>query len=315
MNYEKALDIFEIKNNSNTFLHLNNETLRKKYLKLSLLHHPDKNNNTNTSKEKFQEITEAYNLLLSISILDKEDEEEDFNSDFVQEQPRDFISILKLFINSLSVEQQIKDILINMFENKEKSTLEYLFISIIKIGLFNDNNKDIVNPIYNILNKYKNLLHIPCEILDKIRNLLYEDNFEYYSISPTLTDMFNNNIYKLEIENSMYFVPLWHAELFFEKTKKLNKNIIVNLIPQLPLGYEVDGENNIIITTSLTDLIAKNNKIIFENFINLEIGLSINPLLGNQTIIFENIGISKINENDIYDVEEKGNIIVKIIAN
>lgn len=39
------------------------EELKKSYRKLSLKWHPDKNNNSDTAKKKFQEISEAYNIL------------------------------------------------------------------------------------------------------------------------------------------------------------------------------------------------------------------------------------------------------------
>tara|TARA_R110000796_G_scaffold156561_3_gene273346 strand:+ start:1002 stop:1421 length:420 start_codon:yes stop_codon:yes gene_type:complete len=41
------------------------EEIRKQYLKLSLKHHPDKNNNSITSVTKFQEIATAYNKLIN----------------------------------------------------------------------------------------------------------------------------------------------------------------------------------------------------------------------------------------------------------
>ena len=39
------------------------DTIKKSYRKLSMLHHPDKNNNSQESKERFQKINEAYEVL------------------------------------------------------------------------------------------------------------------------------------------------------------------------------------------------------------------------------------------------------------
>ena len=36
------------------------DEIKKSYRRLSMLHHPDKNGNSDASKEKFQKISEAY---------------------------------------------------------------------------------------------------------------------------------------------------------------------------------------------------------------------------------------------------------------
>ena len=54
MNYYKILNVNENANQSE---------IKKAYRKLSLEHHPDKNNNSDESNAKFKEISEAMKLL------------------------------------------------------------------------------------------------------------------------------------------------------------------------------------------------------------------------------------------------------------
>ena len=63
MNYKDAFDILEIDFTQTKYEDLSLEYLKKQYRKLALKNHPDKNGNTNESKEKFQQINEAYHYL------------------------------------------------------------------------------------------------------------------------------------------------------------------------------------------------------------------------------------------------------------
>ena len=54
MSFYKVLDISES---------ASQDEIKKQYRKLSLIHHPDKNNNSKESQEKFQKISEAYETL------------------------------------------------------------------------------------------------------------------------------------------------------------------------------------------------------------------------------------------------------------
>ena len=87
MDLKMALEIFEI--DSHEYSTLNEKDLKKKYHKLALVNHPDKNDNTTQSKEKFQNIQLAFEYLKNeINFLEKET-----SDDF------DYSSILNQFIN------------------------------------------------------------------------------------------------------------------------------------------------------------------------------------------------------------------------
>ena len=58
MDHKRALEILEI-----DVVNFNLDFLKKKYHKLALQNHPDKNDNTKESNEKFKQINEAYNFL------------------------------------------------------------------------------------------------------------------------------------------------------------------------------------------------------------------------------------------------------------
>ena len=72
MDLQEALHILEIENISNVSL----EYLKKKYHKLALQNHPDKNGNTIESKERFQRNNESYEVLKrEISIINNNSDE------------------------------------------------------------------------------------------------------------------------------------------------------------------------------------------------------------------------------------------------
>ena len=107
-------------------------------------------------------------------------------------------------------------------------------------------------------------------------------------------------------------MPLWHNELYFESSESNNfKEIVVSCEPEL--------SNNIKIVKINFDLIDLPNLIINDGKISFNIGkkefnIPVNKLYmkKNQYYRIKNEGLSKINENDIYDVSIKSDIVVNI---
>ena len=290
MDIERAREIFDIDPATN----VSQELLRKKYLKLSLQHHPDKNNNTTESKELFQDITQAYSLLCESSC----DEPSSNNADIPS-----YISILKTFITSLFTDNPRSSlggthgILFNIINNHD--LLNFLSLK-----------REHMIDIYEILDKHKRILRIPTSFLETIRISIYGNNIEYYTLTPSLHDLFSDNVFKLEIEGNIYFVPLWHNELFYEKTDKYDKHVIVKCEPHIPSDImEIDEHNNIIINWT-TPLSFNTININIENVINLNIDPKKLLIKPTQKIVFKGAGISKINDADMYDISKKSNIIL-----
>ena len=72
MNYKEAFCILEIDIDNVEFKDITLDYLKKKYHKLALKNHPDKNGNTIESTIKFREINEAYLLLRPVFTMEKE---------------------------------------------------------------------------------------------------------------------------------------------------------------------------------------------------------------------------------------------------
>jgi hypothetical protein len=278
---EDAFDIFEIYS-----LNISKEELKKKYYKLALLYHPDKHQNSIESNKKFKQITEAYELLKK-EIEDENEVEENVSMNYS--------SFLNLFLNNNTFLSSIINYLLNDYEN-------------ITIQLFEGINKTVALEVYNFILKNKEILHISNDLVDKLKNIIidkYKD-VNIYILKPSLDELFNDRIYKLVIDENTYYVPLWHNELEFDG------DIIVKCIPELPENIIIDENNNIHIHLKLVfsnELLDNNNIDVINN---LQIPISKLLIKKKQSYFFSKKGISIIKEKDIYNVEERSDIIVWI---
>jgi curved DNA-binding protein CbpA len=310
MNYTNAFKILEIDLYDLDYTEINLNLLKKKYHKLALQNHPDKNGNTIESKEHFQKINEAY------SYLKREIKFEEENLDDVDVNCKDefmYINILYSFLK----DNKYNDLICKLIK---EIILNYKNIS---LQLFEKIDKETLLDIYIFLSKYKNILHFNQSIIDNIKEII---NYKYkeiiiYNLNPNINDLLENNIYKLFIKESqqnnkkLYLVPLWHNELYFDN------ELIVLCEPELPENISIDENNNIYVTIEIC--IEKLKNLIFENknyFFQLDkinkkvFEIQVDKLLfkKQQYYKIKKEGISKINENDIFDISEKADIIINI---
>jgi len=309
MNYKTALEILEIDMSEKKYSDINLEYLKKQYHKLALQNHPDKNGNTKESKEKFQVINEAYEYLKREINFN----EQGFNEQAEKSNSTVYIDILQSFLS---------EIFAGKYNDKFYEIIKKIIVKKIPNKLFKELNKEMALDIYNFLSKYKNILHINQEILDNLMEIVqekYEDVMEYYKLNPSIDDLFENNVYKLYVNEQLFLVPLWHNELYFESSEVNNfKEIVVSCEPELSKNIKIDENNNLVVKiefnlNDLLNLILNDGKIFF-NIGKKELSIPVNKLYMrlNQYYRIKNEGLSKINENDIYDVSTKSDIIVNI---
>ena len=165
-----------------------------------------------------------------------------------------------------------------------------------------------------MLCKYKTILHIDATLIDNVKNIILTkySNDQIYILNPCLDDLFENNVYKFELTNKTYLVPLWHNELYFDGEN--NSEVIVKCIPELPENVSIDENNNL-----LVHLFVKLEKGLLTNNIAFQLGCktfyiqtSHLYLKTHQSIVLKKQGISKIMEHDMYNIDNKSDIFVSL---
>jgi hypothetical protein len=169
INIQKALDELEISLDDIELTKLDHEYIKKKYHKLALKWHPDKNNET-YAKEKFQKISESYDYLTNeLYILNCDTKNSNTSDDFVSsnysEDSKIYINILSNFITSL-LKGTYSDVLTNIIKEislgYETITLTYLRKK------FEEIDKQNAIELYKLLYKYNRILYISNDILELV---------------------------------------------------------------------------------------------------------------------------------------------------
>ena len=255
MNFQTAFEILEMDTNKISYNEITLSYLKKKYHKLALQYHPDKNPGIE-SKEKFQRIDEAYKYLK---------EEMDFGEKSNLEpeegvgETNQYVYFLSLFLQTIlqghtsKIIEIITTIIKKIVIGCQKVTFHW----------FEELDKETSIQIYDFLSKYRNILYIQQDILSKVREIVLDKckNDQVYILNPSIDDLLEQNIYKLVIDNEIYFVPLWHinCDILYDKVDKKEENnnselkeeIIVRCIPELPENLWIDEEENLHITKEI----------------------------------------------------------------
>ena len=295
------------------------EELKKNYRLLALKHHPDKNENSEESCNKFKDINSAYLFLLNFDISHESHETSDFKDDENNPSSYSYSSIFRIFIQSLLkkmtvVSQENNTITINMLLKIIVEDCHEL-----SLKMFEDLDKNVAYNVYEIITTYYKFFHISEEkmvLFERImRDKMALDNLVVISVS--LDDLFGvNNIYVLDHDNKTYYIPLWHTELYYNLGETDNKSVdlIVRCIPTIPPHIYIDANNDIYvdIRMKITDLLEK-------RCIEFEVGgkifmidASVLYIKNNQSYVLSGCGIPIINSKNIYDTSEKSSIIVNI---
>ena len=319
MNYTEAFKILEIDLTNTNLNDITLEYVKKQYRKLALKNHPDKNDNTQESNEKFIQINDAYHYLKAeLTHLHDEGKgnivhDVDVDVDDISDDTTSSIyyDILHQFVKTI-------------FEGTYNEIISKVISNIITTGkkisetIFDELDRDTALNIYTFLSNNRQTLHINEMVLEKIRDIVVNKykNVEVYKLNPSINDLLNNNLYKLYISGELFLVPLWHNETFFDFS---GCEIIVISEPELPNGVRIDEDNNLLIDTfislqnDLPNLLFSNDGLLKLHICEKEFSIPLSKLYmkKEQQYIIKNAGLTKI-KKDVYDISEKSDIIVTI---
>lgn len=308
MNYKKAKKILNINNDNFDF-----KLLKHNYYKLALINHPDKSNDLN-SKEKFQDITLAFNYMKNYlnnkNNINFDCEDESLYSEIEKNNSNDdiynYLYLLLKFILSLNYEIDItsQDIQ-HIFNN-----LNYDYIDIIKKNI-NLLSRENIKKIYiNLINAD---ISLDNELIKILQDILKLYKTKIYKINPTIDNILNNDICCLTFNEQKIYIPLWYNEI----NLNLNNEVyIIQCIPNIQSNMFIDDENNLYYNLDLNFKNLLENKDDKYNFKigthNFNIKISDLKLKKNQIIVLKNQGISKPCHENIFDISKKCDIILNI---
>ena len=302
MNYERACKTLDIDPSRK----LDMNTLKKQFRLKALLYHPDKNpqKDKDVINMKFCDVKESYEFLLRnmenpLNTL--------FSDEMCGDEETSYNDYLFSFLKSIMTHDKEDNLFYTILQRISGSCEAKVLDTLIKL------DKKILLKIYTLITKYKESFHFSDELLESIKAIITNKtkDDERIILNPTIDDLFDNNLYRLEVNDNLYVIPLWHNELVYDND---GNDMYVKCYPMLPENVEIDHNNNLHIHKSfkIGDIWGSHEIEIEIGKKNFSIKMSDLKMVEEQVITKTQCGISRINTKDIYDISSKGNIVFHV---
>ena len=292
MDYDKACEILEISQKHTS------DQVKKAYFRMALRFHPDKYKDDNG--EKFKEVKSAYEFLSS---RDKNYEKINIDDDI------NYKELIKMCVKYFSPDKNWDNIFIDTsFQGIMKDCQK------ISLKIFEKLNKERARQVYEFIYKFNSVMGVDIELLNNFKKIL-QNKMVYDNIiilNPSLKDLFNDNIFKLEIDEKEFYVPLWHHELHYGLK---GKDLVVRCEPEIPDNIWINESNNIYLTMqiSIKDLFEKgfHEFKVGEKMFKIE-SESLKITKEKQIVLLKEKGILRINEKHTFVTSLRGDIYVEV---
>ena len=224
MNGAQACEILDIYPQN-----INETIVKKQYRAFALLYHPDKSKDDN-SKEKFQKVHEAYKHLLTHCT--------NGTRVFEDERNHHYSSFVFNFFNQLFQGYQHQELWISILEKISTSCKEQV------VTYLHTLDKTQLIKTYEILHKYRENLHLEPYIFEMIKAIIKEkvNLNEKIILNPNIDDLYEHHVYKLTIQETDFFIPLWHSQLTYDVS---GNDLEIECIPELPNHIYIDTNNDV----------------------------------------------------------------------
>ena len=285
------------------------KTLKKQYYKAALEHHPDKNvvanaNTNDKSKEKptFQEVNDAYTYLSMW--LEEDVKEHDLNYSLFFQSFMEFIGNRKH--EEKTVMKYIVDNLIDGYRN-------------LSMKAFEDIDKDTAIKLFTYIARFSEILGLDESTIIAMRGILKKKmcNDELVVLNPSIDNLLKEDVYKLEHNGDCFYVPLWHDEISYDISgSNTNSNyiLVVKCIPDIDKHIHIDEFNVLHVNVS-----TQISKVFQDGCINVCLGEKVFKILSHelkiqqyQTHTLKSVGIPMIDIHNMYNVDNKSDVIVNI---
>ena len=285
----RACEILKIKPPFDT------KQLRHKYHQSALQHHPDRNAGTNSS-EIFQEIGSAYAFLLM------------WHETETTRPELDYGSVLDKLFGVILEDRSIGNVEINALVEKLVHGCRHL-----SLKAFKDVDKETAVKLFSYITRYSELLGLDDITISSMREIIREKTSEDQLIilNPSIDNLLKDEVYPLEHNGEVFYVPLWHDEITFDIS---GSALVVKCIPDVGKHIHVD-EHSVLHVNVTTQC----SKVLEDGAINVNLGEKVFHIPSSeikiqlfQTYTLNSVGIARIDTREMYNASEKSDIVFNI---
>lgn len=293
MEYEKACKVLGISRKNTREMILTDG--KKAYYKLALKYHPDKGGDV----DKFREINEAWEIIKKSKGIE-EDKYQDFSYSDLMKNVVNWV--MPGTFDNLFIDTSLISIL--------KNCKEMSFIMLEQMNI----NKAL--KAYELLRKYKDIFMIENDVLEKMEKIIQSkmSNDNIYILNPSIDDILNDKIYKLDLNDETIYFPLWHRKRIIKQSDQSN-NILIVSQPDISNNIFISKNNDIFYSINCDVQTVFRNQCIDINIGNQLFKIDSKDItLTNESQIkkFKNQGILKINKENMFDQSKRSDIYIEI---